>query len=67
MTTEHAPKLTDRSVHSIGDSLREFGYSTLTDEYVREVADNLLAGKEQQETIIVKLVRSQLKEAGVLK
>jgi hypothetical protein len=60
-------KLTDRSVHSIGSSLREFGYATLTDDEVRNAADRLLAGEEPTGNDVIEMfVARMLREAGLL-
>ena len=58
-------KLTDRSVHSIGDSLREFGY-TVTDEECRTTAAALLAGSKPDSDIIAMFISRMLREAGLL-
>lgn len=58
--------LTERSIHSIGNALREFGYTTLTDVEVREAADALLAGEPANSDVIRMFVARMLREAGLL-
>lgn len=61
------PELTDRSVKSIGDSLREFGYTSLTDDEVRRTANQLLRGIDMSESDVIALfIRRMLREAGML-
>jgi hypothetical protein len=57
--------LTDRSVRSILASLREFGYSDLTEQQVRDSSTRMLA-QEKPTDIIDMFVSRMLREAGVL-
>jgi hypothetical protein len=67
MTEQIAPTLTDRSVRSIGNSLREFGYTGLTDQEVRETANGLLDGSVAPDRdIIAMFIARMLREAGLL-
>ena len=60
-------RLTDRSVHSIGNSLREFGYTGLTDQEVREAADRLTSGEPVNNSDIIEMfVARMLREAGLI-
>ena len=66
---EHPNRLTNHSVRSIAASLREFGYKSVTDQYVREVSDGLLARIakwDDSPDIVVMMIRRQLIEAGLL-
>lgn len=57
--------LTDRSIKSIGDSLREFGYP-VEDTEVRETADRLMRGESAGADIIALFIARMLRDAGVL-
>lgn len=67
--------LTDRRVHLVAQSLRDFGYPSVTDEQVRDLSDKLLDGRivcaQEGELpeggVITMFIHSQLVEAGVLK
>lgn len=60
------PTLTDRSVKSIGDALREFGYTGLTDDEVRETGNRLLAGGDPSGDVIAMFMAGMLRDAGLL-
>lgn len=58
-------ELTERSIKSIHDALVEFGYSSLTIEYVREMITDLLAG-EKAKSAPGMFIERWLKEANLI-
>ena len=59
-------RLTDASVRSVTRSLREFGYSELTEQEVRETSDRLLAGGAPDGDVIAMFIARMMREAGLL-
>lgn len=60
-----AQTLTDASVKSITRSLRDFGYTSLSEQEVREAADRVLAG-EKPTDIIAMFVADMIRKAGLM-
>lgn len=58
-------KLTDVEVRELTDVLRDFGYGSLTDDFVRQQAEKLIAG-EPARGVIAMFLQKPLREAGLL-